>query len=123
MSDIKTGSAVGGVGGVKYGKGVSAEANISEAKESDFKAKLEAAAESKDDSQLREVAREFEAYFLGIMLKQMRKTVIDGGLIEKSEARKHFESMLDDEYAKNISSGEGIGIASAIYEAMKRAYE
>lgn len=88
----------------------------------DFKEKFEAAAKQKDEEGLREAAREFESYFIGIMLKQMRKTVIEGGLIEKSESRKHFESMLDDEYAKLLAKDEGIGLGSAIYDAMKQAY-
>lgn len=110
-------------GGVSGSAQKSLEQAYEASKETGFKALFDAAVTSGDDEQLKEAAREFEAYFLGIMLKQMRRTVIDGGLIEKSEARKHFETMLDEEYARNMSSGEGIGIANAIYEAMKRAYE
>lgn len=76
----------------------------------------------KDDAGLREATREFEAYFVNVLLKQVRKTLRDGGLTEKSEARKNFESMLDQEYAKLMSEGEGIGLGKAIYEAMKKSY-
>lgn len=93
------------------------------AKESAFKDKLEAAAAKKDLKALREASQEFEAYFVGVLLKQMRKTVIDSGLIEKSEARKQFESMLDDEYAKRLAKSEGFGIAKSLFEAMRKAYE
>lgn len=88
----------------------------------DFKEKFESAAKQKDDEGLREAAREFESYFIGVILKQMRKTVVEGGLIKKSESRKHFESMLDDEYAKMLAKDEGIGLGTAIYDAMKQAY-
>ncbi len=84
-----------------------------------FKDKLEAAMKSKDDAGLREAAKEFEAYFVSKMLQDMRKTVIDGGLVEKSDARKNFEAMLDDEYAKMIAGEEGIGLSKAIYDVMK----
>lgn len=87
-----------------------------------FQKKLEAAAKERDDVGLREAAREFESFFIGMMLKQMRKTVIDGGLIEKSEARRQFETMLDDTYAQRMSEGNGIGLGETIYEAMKHAY-
>lgn len=102
--------------------GESANDAIDRAKMEDFKAKLEAAMKKRDDEGLRNVSQEFEAYFVGVLLKQMRKTVVDGGLIQKSEARKQFESMLDDEYAKKISGDGGIGLGDAIYEALKIAY-
>lgn len=78
--------------------------------------------EKKDDVGLREATREFESYFVNMLLKQVRKTLNDGGLTEKSEARKNFESMLDQEYAKLLSEGEGIGLGKAMYEAMKKTY-
>ncbi len=84
-----------------------------------FKDKLEEAMKTKDDEGLRQAAKEFEAYFVSKMLQNMRKTVIDGGLVEKSDARKNFESMLDDEYAKMIAEEEGIGLSKAIYDVMK----
>ncbi|MDO4753545.1 MAG: rod-binding protein [Bacillota bacterium] len=87
-----------------------------------FRDQFEIAAKKKDEEGLREAAREFESYFIGVMLKQMRKTVVEGGLIEKSESRKQFESMLDDEYAKMLAKDEGIGLGEAIFDAMKRAY-
>lgn len=78
--------------------------------------------EKKDDEELREATREFESYFVNMLLKQVRKTLNDGGLTEKSEARKNFESLLDQEYAKLMSEGEGIGLGKAMYEAMKKSY-
>lgn len=87
-----------------------------------FKEKFELAAKQKDEEGLREAAREFESYFIGVMLKQMRKTVAEGGLVEKSESRKQFESMLDEEYAKLLAKDEGIGLGAAIYDAMKQVY-
>lgn len=92
-------------------------------KDKSFQDKLENAAKKKDLQGLKEASQEFEAYFINIMLKQMRKTVIDSGLIEKSEARKTFEGMLDQEYASTISKKDGIGLGKAIYDAMRKAYE
>ncbi|MEC8930012.1 MAG: rod-binding protein, partial [Candidatus Latescibacterota bacterium] len=44
---------------------------------------------------LREASRQFEAVFLNQMLKAMRETVGDGGLIEKSQGEEVFQGMLD----------------------------
>lgn len=93
-----------------------------ETKVEHFKDKLAEAAKQKDDEGLREAAREFESYFIGMMLKQMRRTVVESELTVKSEARKQFETMLDDEYAKSMASGEGIGLGAVIFDAMKQAY-
>lgn len=117
MFEMRLDKVMGGVSGTQIGKEVEKNENTNL-----FKEKLESAAKRKDEEGLREAAREFESYFIGVMLKQMRKSVIDGGLIEKSEARKQFESMLDDEYAKEMSKGDGIGLGTAIFEAMKQAY-
>ncbi len=107
------------------GAGVDASSAIEAHREKgdvSFKEKLENAVKNKDDEGLKEASKEFEAYFVNLLLKQMRKTVVDGGLIEKSESRKQFESMLDEEYAKMMSEEGGLGLSKAIYDAMKEAY-
>ena len=76
---------------------------------------------SEDDKKLKEACQEFESIFVGMMLKQMRKTVIESGFTEKSSGREIFEGMYDEEMSKNISKNEeGIGLAKVIYESMKQ---
>ena len=87
-----------------------------------FKKKLEAAASSKDHEKLKEASQEFEAYFIQTLFKEMRKTIQDGGLTEKSQARTTFEEMLDEEMSKSISKNSGIGLADMIYDNMLRVY-
>ena len=94
-----------------------------EATETDaFKKTLEKAAETKDLDKLKEASREFEAYFLNTLFKEMRKTVQDGGLTEKSQARTTFEEMLDEEMSKTITKTGGVGLADMIYKNMARVY-
>lgn len=83
-----------------------------------FKTALESAQASEDDEAIKEVCQQFESLFIGMLLKQMRSTVQDGGLTEKSQARETFESMLDEEMAKEMAENGGIGIADLMYKAL-----
>ncbi len=54
----------------------------------------------------------FEAMFLQVMLKEMRKTVpSDGGIFPKTEATETFEEMLDAALAQNMAESGQLGIA------------
>lgn len=50
----------------------------------------------------------------------MRKTIPEGGLVEKSQGTKTFESMLDQEYAKSLSKAGGIGLAEVLANQLKK---
>lgn len=73
-----------------------------------------------DAEKLQEVCKEFEAIFLNMMLKQMRRTVPEGNLVEKSFAREMYESMQDEEMAKEMAKGRGIGLAQELYKQLSR---
>ncbi|SDJ90163.1 rod-binding protein [Natronincola ferrireducens] len=82
--------------------------------------KLENMKTPEDDQKLLEVCREFESIFLNTMLKQMRRTVPDGGLTEKSFARDMYESLQDEEMAKEMARGKGIGLAQELYKQLSK---
>ena len=70
------------------------------------------------EQQLREACQELESVFVSKMLEIMRSTIIHSDLIPRSFAEETFESMLYDEYAKNISKTGGLGIADSIYRQL-----
>ena len=72
------------------------------------------------DEELMDACREFEAYFVEQLMKQMQKTVIKSELTEESETESYFKEMLYQEYAAEASKGQGVGIAKMMYEQMKR---
>ncbi len=88
--------------------------------DSSFEETLKKAAETGDDKKLKEACQEFESVFLNMMLSTMRKTIPDGGLVEKSQGTKTFESMLDEEYAKSLSKSGGIGLADVLEAQLKK---
>ncbi|WP_432407009.1 rod-binding protein [Wukongibacter sp. M2B1] len=91
-----------------------------EQKTDDFKKILESAKSSNDDEKLQATCKQFESMLLNMLMKSMRKTVVDGGLIEKSHAREMFEGMLDEEIAKEASKEKGIGLAELMYKQLSK---
>jgi flagellar protein FlgJ len=87
-----------------------------------FKQILENAKNSGDNEKLSSACKQFESIYIKILMENMRKTVIDGGLVEKSHARETFEGMLDEEIAKEVSKGQGIGLAQIMYEQLSKNF-
>ncbi|TGK86848.1 cell division protein [Leptospira noumeaensis] len=61
---------------------------------------------------------EFESVFVKMMLKEMKNTIHKEKMIDGGYAEEIFEDMLYDEYAKNISQNESMGLAEEIYKQM-----
>ncbi|WZL73632.1 rod-binding protein [Clostridiaceae bacterium 35-E11] len=81
---------------------------------------LKQAQETQDKKKLQEACKQFEAVFLSMLMKDMRSTVQDGGLMPKSNAREIFESMLDEKIAQEATKGPGIGLAQQMYKQLSR---
>src|SRR5690606_35225994 len=55
--------------------------------------------------------QEFERLFLFQMLKEMRKTIPDGGLFQGGMKQEYFEEMMDDFLAGEMAASGQLGIA------------
>ncbi|HBR03810.1 MAG TPA: flagellar biosynthesis protein FlgJ [Ruminiclostridium sp.] len=84
---------------------------------SDFESALQKAFDEGDKKELKEVCNDFEKIMLQMLYKQMKATVPDGGLTEKSNARSIFEDMLDDELME-LASRRGMGISDMMYNQL-----
>ncbi len=82
-----------------------------------FESALQKAFDEGDKKKLREACNEFESVMLKMLYKQMKATVPDGGLTEKSSARSIFEDMLDEELMDQ-SSERGMGISDMMYKQL-----
>jgi soluble lytic murein transglycosylase-like protein len=69
---------------------------------------------------LASAAVEFERLFAEIMVKEMRKSVKSGGLIQKSTGEEIFTEMLDSEYTKMMVRNGNLGLAKVIVEQMSQ---
>ncbi|MCT4593946.1 MAG: rod-binding protein [Anaeromicrobium sp.] len=67
---------------------------------------------------LKEACNQFEEYFVNMMLKNMKNTIGDSDLTEKSHGREIFEDMLDEKIASNMARGRGLGLASQMYKQL-----
>ena len=83
--------------------------------------KLENLNKDEDNEKLMQVCKEFEGIFINMLLKEMKNTVPDAGLIEKSQGTKIFEDMYMEELSDEISKGNnGMGIAQMMYKQLKK---
>lgn len=72
-------------------------------------------ADIEKELKLKKACNDFEAIFIKQMLTTMRKSVPKGGLFGGGYEQEMFQSMQDDELAKSIAHGKGMGIAEALY--------
>lgn len=76
--------------------------------------KLENLKKTKDYAQLEKSAKEFEGFFMDIVMKSMRESAQEPGIFGDSNETKLFQSMLDTEYSKMTGDKGRIGLADAI---------
>jgi len=63
-------------------------------------------------------AQQFEAYFLQMMLRNMRQTLSQDGPFDSQET-KMFGEMFDQQIAQKISQGKGLGLADMLVQQMQ----
>lgn len=75
--------------------------------------------EAAERAQIRKAAEMFEAYFLQMMFREMRRTNFDeNGLIPRSNAERIFTEMLDETIADSAAAQGGFGLADMLYRQM-----
>jgi flagellar protein FlgJ len=73
----------------------------------------EAQAPKPSQEAVKQVAKQFESIFVGMMLKSMRDAVPEGGLFN-SQTERMYRDMFDKQLSLNIANGQGIGLAAVI---------
>ncbi len=64
--------------------------------------------------QIKKLAQEFESVFYEIVLRSMRQTVAKSGFIDGGNGEDIYRSMMDSEYAKEMSKQEMSQLAQAL---------
>ena len=78
---------------------------------------------AENDQELRKACADFEALFLHKLLKVMRRTVPESGLLDGGLTQDIYTDMLDEKLAEIAAhNGKGTGLGEKIYHDMKRAY-
>lgn len=76
-----------------------------------------------NDAKMRHTAEGFEAMFLNQMFELMGEGVQADPTFGGGQAENLMRPMLNEQYAKQIAKGGGIGISNAIYNEMVRMQE
>lgn len=70
------------------------------------------------DEEMMKACKEFEAYMIEQVYKQMEKTIMKDD-DEKNEYEEYFGDMRIQQYAEMATEQGGFGLAQQLYEAMK----
>ena len=76
----------------------------------------------RDPETLRRVAGQFEALFLNLMLKEMRKAAPSDGLFDNDQTR-FYQGMYDQQIASELTRGRGLGLADLLVRQLGGADE
>ncbi len=69
----------------------------------------------------KKVARDFEAMFVGMMIKSMRDSVGKDSLTNGGHGEEVYRSLLDQEYAKAVSENHSLGLAERIEKELLKS--
>lgn len=72
-------------------------------------------------ARLRQAAQEFEAVFVGHMLKTMRQSFPQAGLFPSGAGQKLYQDLADQELARAMSRGGGLGLGEVLVRGLTRA--
>jgi peptidoglycan hydrolase FlgJ len=86
---------------------------------------IPAANERSDEflTRLKGACAEFESIFLTYLLKTMRSTGSQEGLIGNSHESRLINEMFDENLAQVASEGGGIGLGRVLFERFRETYE
>lgn len=86
-----------------------------------IKEKMEAgqlSSSSKNSAELKNACAELESLFIFYLFKEMRATIPKGGLINRGRGEEIYTSMLDSQMARELASGQGIGLSTLFMERL-----
>lgn len=86
----------------------------------DFNKILNTSLKNDDKQELYKSCQELESVFLAKVFESMRASIPRSDFSERSFATETFDSMLFDEYSKEISKTSSIGIADILYRQLNK---
>ena len=76
---------------------------------------------TEEERKLRKVSQDFEAIFLNLMLKSMRKSVPESGFLPNGAGHDIYRQVFDEEIARSIARSRGFGLSDVIYRELSKA--
>ncbi len=81
--------------------------------------RLRAEAQRESPEALKEVARQFEALFIQMMVKSMREASLSEGIMDNDQS-KLYQGMYDQQLSLELSKGKGLGLADTLVRQLSR---
>jgi len=72
-----------------------------------------------DPEQLRGAARKLEAYFLHVLIREMRKTVPPNPILYGGKTEEIFQDFLDEEISKELAISNQLGLADLVCRSLE----
>jgi len=72
------------------------------------------------DAKLRQACADFESIFVNYILRSARKALPQAGLFGDTHEGKIYESMMDEQMARSVARGRGLGLGELLYDQLKR---
>ena len=88
------------------------------ASDKDFDRIVQDLIRDKKEQELKEACQELEAVFLNKVMDAMRATIVHSDLVKRGFATDVWESMLYEQYSKDISKTGSIGLAQMLYKQL-----
>ena len=72
------------------------------------------------DAKLRQACADFESIFVNYVLQSARKALPQQGLFHHTHEGKIYESMMDEQMARSVTRGRGLGLGQLLYEQLEK---
>jgi flagellar protein FlgJ len=72
-----------------------------------------------EPQRLREACQELEAYFLHVLIREMRKSIPPNPILNGGKTEEIFQDFLDEEIAGELARSNRLGMADAIYKSLE----
>lgn len=69
---------------------------------------------------LKKACEDFEALFVAQLMKEMRETIPESGLMDGGQAEEIYMSLLDTHLSHEIASSGSLGLAKQLYEQLSK---
>ena len=71
-----------------------------------------------DATQLDKACQDLESLFVFYLLKEMRASIPDAGLLPADKSKDVYTSIMDAEMAKQLAQGRGVGLAAMLRQQL-----
>lgn len=71
---------------------------------------------------LKQACADLESIFINSLLKSLKQTIPENGLLPKSAGSGLYDSMMDGQLAVFLSQGQGLGLGQVLFQQMSARY-